>query len=92
MLPTHLLHSAEVVGEVWHEVGSGIRSNKEPYTTEVGSGVARNERVSDPTNHLGEANESLSELTVRQEAVALQNGRLNIANERRSQRNFHIHA
>ena len=76
---THLLYSAEIVGEIWHKVSPCIGSYKEPNPTEIGSGIAGHQRVADTSNHLGEANKSLSELLVGQKTVALQNGRLNIA-------------
>ena len=76
-----MLNSAEVVSEVRHEVGPCVGSYKQPHPAEIGSGVAGHQRVANATDHLGEANESLSELLVGQEAVALQNGRLNVAEQ-----------
>ena len=78
---THLLYSTEIVSEVRHEVGPCVGSYKQPHPAEIGSGVAGHERVADATDHLGEANESLSELLVGQETVALQNGCLNVAEQ-----------
>jgi hypothetical protein len=75
----HLLHSAEVISEVWHEVCPCIGSHEQPDPTEIGPGIAGHQRVTNPSDHLGEANESLSELLVSQEAVTLQDGRLNVA-------------
>ena len=57
----------------------GVGGNKETNATEVGSGVAGHQGISDASDHTGESNEGLSELTIRQKAVALQNGCLNVA-------------
>ena len=77
--PTHLLHSAEVIGEVWHEMCPSVGSHEQPHSTEIGPGIAGHQRVTDAADHLGETNQSLSELLIGQKAVALQDGRLNIA-------------
>ena len=58
---------------------AGLGGNGHSDTTEVGSGVACHERVSDPTDHLGESYEGLRVLLVGQETVAFHDGRLHIA-------------
>ena len=78
-LCTHLLYSAEIVGKVRHKVSPCVGSYEQPHSTEVGSGIAGHQRVTDSTNHLGKANEGLSELLIGQKTVALQNGCLNVA-------------
>lgn len=83
---THLLYCDQVVGEVWHEMCSGIRCNKQTHSAEVGTSVAGNKRIANSTNHPGQSNERLRELSIREEAVTLQNGRLHVADERESSR------
>lgn len=75
----HLLYSAEIVSEVWHEVGPCVGSYKQPHPAEIGPSVAGNKRVANPSDHPGETNESLGELLIGQEAVTLQNGCLDVA-------------
>ena len=77
--PSHLLHCGEVVSEVGHEVHPCVWSHKESNPTEVCPGVARHQGVANPTDHPGETNQCLSEFTICQKAVALQDGCLNVA-------------
>ena len=49
---------------------------------EVGSGVGRHQRVTDPTDHPRQSDERLRVLAVREVLVALQNGCLNVATSR----------
>lgn len=76
---TDLVDCLEVVFEVRHEVVLGLRSHCHAHSTQVGPGVAGNQRVTDATHQSGEAQQGLSVFTVREKAVALQDGRLHVA-------------
>ena len=54
----------------------GFRGNTHTDSTEVGPGIHSNQRVSNPSHHLGESNECLCVLPVSEETVAFQDGRL----------------
>ena len=75
----YLGEGGEVIGEVWHEVHAGLWRDGHAHTAEVRSGIAGHQRVSDAPHHLGQPDEGLRVLLVREEAVALHDGRLHIA-------------
>lgn len=57
----------------------GIRCDSHPHTTEVSSGITTDQRVSNPSHHSCQSDQSLRVLTVGQETVALEDGSLYIA-------------